>query len=99
LNISEFILREHLIPRDYHRPRIEIRNYYLKWKDDSFAISQKEVDELKRFLSNVIPLFDTSLNTEINTVCIKTSFFIKWLYRGFLKLSSRKYEYNACIHY
>jgi len=41
-------------------------NYYLKWNDESYGISQKETPELKRFLANVIPFFDTSyelLNT------------------------------------
>lgn len=66
LDISESILKEHLISEDYDRPRIEMSNYYLKWNDESYGISQKETPELKRFLANVIPFFDTSyelLNT------------------------------------
>jgi hypothetical protein len=60
LDIPDSTLTEYLIPKDYHRPRIEIRNYYLEWNDESYGISQKEVPELKRFLSNAIPFFDTS---------------------------------------
>ena len=60
MDISESILKEHLISQDYDRPRIEMSNYYLKWNDEFYGISQKETPELKRFLSNVIPFFHTS---------------------------------------
>lgn len=61
MNISECILKEHLIPKDYEKPRIEIGNYYLKWDDEkSYGIDQKEIPELKGFLRKAIALFDTS---------------------------------------
>ena len=60
MDISESILKDHLISKDYDMPRIEISNYYLKWNDESYGIDQKETPELKRFLANVIPFFDTS---------------------------------------
>ena len=61
MNISERILKEHLIPKDYEKPRIEIGNYYLKWNDDkSYGIDQKEIPELKGFLRKAIAFFDTS---------------------------------------
>ena len=43
------------MPKDYDRPRIVIGNYYLKWNDKSYGIPQKEVHELKRFITNAIP--------------------------------------------
>jgi hypothetical protein len=58
LDIPESVLNEHLIPKDYYKPKIEIRNYYLKWNDESYGISQKEIPELKRFVTNAIPFFD-----------------------------------------
>jgi hypothetical protein len=60
LNIPESILKDHLIPKDYYKPKIEIRNYYLKWNDESYGIPQKEMPELKRFVTNAIPFFDMS---------------------------------------
>jgi hypothetical protein len=62
LDISEAILKEHLIPKDYEKPRIEIGNYFLKWHDDnkSYGIHPKEIAELKGFLTKAIAFFDTS---------------------------------------
>jgi hypothetical protein len=62
LDIPESILKEHLIPKDYEKPKIEIGNYFLKWDDDnkSYGIHPKETPELKRFLKNAIAFFDTS---------------------------------------
>jgi hypothetical protein len=60
LNIPQSILKEYLVPKDYYKPKIEIRNYYLKWNDESYGIPQKEINELKKFLTNAIPFFDTS---------------------------------------
>jgi hypothetical protein len=54
LDIPQSILNDHLIPRDYYKPKIEIRNYYLKWNDESYGIPQKEIPELKRFVTNAI---------------------------------------------
>ena len=56
----ESVLKDHLTPKNYYRPKIEIRNYYLKWNNESYGISQKEIPELKRFVANAIPFFDIS---------------------------------------
>ncbi len=58
--IPESILKDHLIPKDYYKPNIEVRNYYLKWNDESYGIPQKEIPELKSFVTNAIPFFDMS---------------------------------------
>ena len=60
MDIPESILKDHIIPKDYYKPKIEIRNYYLKWNDESYGIPQKETPELKRFVTNAIPFFDMS---------------------------------------
>ena len=52
------ILKDHLIPTDCYKPKIEIQNYYLKWNDESYGIPQKEIPELNRFVTNAIPFFD-----------------------------------------
>jgi hypothetical protein len=58
LDIPESILKDHIIPKDYYKPKIEIRNYYLKWNDKSYGIPQNEIPELKRFVTKAIPFFD-----------------------------------------
>jgi hypothetical protein len=58
LDIPESLLKDHIIPKDYYKPKIEIQNYYLKWNDESYGIPQKEIPELKRFVTNAIPFFD-----------------------------------------
>jgi hypothetical protein len=60
LNIPQSILEEYIIPKDYYKPKTEIQNYYLKWNDELYGIPQKEVNELKKFLTNAIPYFDNS---------------------------------------
>jgi hypothetical protein len=60
LNIPQSIIKEYLVPNEYCRPKIEIGNYYLKWNNESYGISQTEISELKKFLTNTIPFFDTS---------------------------------------
>jgi hypothetical protein len=62
LDISEPILKEYLIPKDYEKPKIEIGNYFLKWDDDnkSYGIHLREIAELKRFLKKAIAFLDTS---------------------------------------
>jgi hypothetical protein len=60
LDIPQSIIEEYLVPKDYCKPKIEIRNYYLKWNVESCGILQKETNELKKFLTNAIPFFDTS---------------------------------------
>ena len=57
MDIPGSILKDHLIPKDYYKPKIEIRNYYLKWNDESYGIPQKEIPELKSFVTNAIPFF------------------------------------------
>jgi hypothetical protein len=58
LKITHDIIQQYIISNDYQKPRIEIGNYYLKWDDKSYGMSQKEISELKGFLKNVIPYFD-----------------------------------------
>jgi hypothetical protein len=60
LDIPESILKDHLIPKDYCKPKIEVRNYYLKWDDESYGIPQKEISELKKFVTYAIPFIDVS---------------------------------------
>jgi hypothetical protein len=62
LNISESVLKEYLIPKDYEKPRIEIGNYFLKWDDNnkSYGIHPREIAELKGFLTKAISFLDTS---------------------------------------
>jgi hypothetical protein len=62
LDISESILKEYLIPKDYEKPRIEIGNYFLKWDDDnkSYGIHPREIAQLKGFLKKAIAFLDTS---------------------------------------
>jgi hypothetical protein len=57
LEIPEPVAKEHLIPMNYEKPKIEIGNYYLEWNDDSYGIYQKEISELKTFLKNAISYF------------------------------------------
>jgi hypothetical protein len=57
LQIPEPIVIEHLIPKNYEKPKIEIGNYYLEWNDDSYGIHQKEISELKAFLKNAVSYF------------------------------------------
>ena len=56
--IPESILKDPLIPKDYYKPKIEVRNYYLKWDDISYGIPQKEIPELKGFVTSAIPFFN-----------------------------------------
>ena len=58
MDIPESILKDHIIPKDYYKPNIEIRNYYLKWNEKCYGISTKEIADLKEFITNVIPYFD-----------------------------------------
>ena len=56
--ITRDLMERYIIPRGYEKPRIEIGNYYLKWNDKSYGISQKEISDLKGFLRNVLQYFD-----------------------------------------
>ena len=58
MRISEDILAQHIISNVYEKPKIEVGNYYLKWNEQSYGISQTEINELKGFLIKVIPYFD-----------------------------------------
>jgi hypothetical protein len=58
LRISEDIIAQYIISNVYEKPKIEVGNYYLKWNEKSYGISQREVIELKGFLIKVIPYFD-----------------------------------------
>ncbi len=60
MDIPQFAIDEYLVPKDYLKPKIEIRNYYLKWNFESYGMPQKEINELKRFLTDAIPFFDSS---------------------------------------
>jgi hypothetical protein len=60
LDITQSTLEEYLVPKDYYKPKIEIKNYFLKWNTESYGIPQKEIYKLKRFLTNAIPFFGTS---------------------------------------
>jgi hypothetical protein len=59
LIIPETIVREHIVPKDFEKPKIEIGNYYLKWDDKSYGIHQKEISELKGFIKDAVSFFDT----------------------------------------
>ena len=59
LYIPETIVREHIIPKDFEKPKIEIGNYYLKWGDKSYGIHQKEISDLKGFIKDAVSFFDT----------------------------------------
>jgi hypothetical protein len=58
LRISEDIIAQYIISNVYEKPKIEVGNYYLKWNEKSYGISQREINELKGFLIKVIPSFD-----------------------------------------
>ena len=56
--ITRDLMERYIIPHGYEKPRIEIGNYYLKWNDKSYGISQKEISDLKGFLRNALRYFD-----------------------------------------
>jgi hypothetical protein len=60
LYIPETIAKEYFIPKEFMKPMIEIGNYYLKWEDASYGVQLKEVPEIKEFIKNAIPIFDSS---------------------------------------
>jgi hypothetical protein len=54
-------IKESLTAKRYHKPRIEVGNYYLKWNEEkTYGIQQNELSEVKGFLKNAIPFFDAS---------------------------------------
>jgi hypothetical protein len=59
LYIPETMVREHIVPKDFEKPKIEIGNYYLKWDDKSYGIHQKEISDVKGFIKDSISSFDT----------------------------------------
>jgi hypothetical protein len=45
----------------YHKPRVEVGNYYLKWNEEkTCGIQQNETSELKGFLKDAIPFLKAS---------------------------------------
>ena len=45
----------------YHKPRVEVGNYYLKWNEEKICgIQQNETSELKGFLKDAIPFLNAS---------------------------------------
>jgi hypothetical protein len=61
MDILESTIKERLIAKRYHKPRIEVGNYYLKWNgEESYGIQENEISEVKGFLKNAIPFFDVS---------------------------------------
>jgi len=60
LRISEDLIAQYIISNVYEKPKIEVGNYFLKWNENSFGINQREINELKGFLTKVIPYFDIS---------------------------------------
>ena len=45
----------------YHKPRVEVGNYYLKWNEEkTCGIQQNETSELKGFLKDAIPFLNAS---------------------------------------
>jgi hypothetical protein len=59
LYIPETIVKEHISPKDFEKPKIEIGNYYLKWDDNSYGIHQKEISDVKGFIKDAVSFFDT----------------------------------------
>ena len=57
--IPETIVNEHIIPKDFEKPKIEIGNYYLKWDDKSYGIHQKEISDVKGFIKDAVAFIDT----------------------------------------
>ncbi|MGI8832385.1 MAG: hypothetical protein ACR2IS_07095, partial [Nitrososphaeraceae archaeon] len=57
--IPETIVREHIVPKGFEKPKIEIGNYYLKWDDKSYGIHQKEISDVKGFIKDAVSFFDT----------------------------------------
>ena len=56
MDIPGSILKDHLIPKAKDRnPKL-----LFKGNDESYGIPQKEIPELKRFVTNAIPFFDMS---------------------------------------
>ena len=54
LEIPSNIVQQWIIPKDYVKPDIIAgRNYYLKWDDSSYGVSQKEVTDLKDILNDL----------------------------------------------
>jgi hypothetical protein len=54
-------IKQGLIAKRYHKPRIEVGNYYLKCNEEkTYGIQQNEISEVKGFLKNAIPFFDAS---------------------------------------
>jgi hypothetical protein len=61
LDILERTIKDSLLSKQYHKPWIEVGNYYLKWNEEkTYGIQQNEISEVKGFLKDAIPFFDAS---------------------------------------
>jgi hypothetical protein len=58
LKFTEELLLRYIKVNEYEKPKLEIGSYYLQWDEKSYGINNKELFELKGFLTNVIPYFD-----------------------------------------
>jgi hypothetical protein len=61
LDILECTIKCSPISKRYHKPRIEVGNYYLKWNEEEYyGIQQSEISEVKGFLKDATPFFKAS---------------------------------------
>jgi hypothetical protein len=62
LEIPSDVAEQWIIPKGYVKPNIVVgRNYYLKWEDSSYGISQNEVSDLKGVLNDLLELVSSKL--------------------------------------
>jgi hypothetical protein len=94
------------MPRDYIKPEIKIGNYILKWDISSSGIAQKEVSELRRFVTDLAPYLSAAVYTAARGVQrhIKEKAVSKKEVRGFEEmfsprlLLSRKIRNNHIVY-
>jgi hypothetical protein len=65
---QDAITNDYVIPKDYVKPDITVGNYYLKWEDASYGIPQKEIPELKRFITEIAPYLTSILHEAANEI-------------------------------
>ncbi len=62
MEIPNHIAEEYIIPKNYYvKPEIVIGNYYVKWDDSSYGVTQKEVAELKSTLNGLVPYISAAI--------------------------------------
>ncbi|HKZ61147.1 MAG TPA: hypothetical protein VJZ68_01850 [Nitrososphaera sp.] len=61
MNVPAIVANEYLVPKDYVKPDIKVGNYFLNWDSSSYGIAQKEVAELKRFVTDLAAYLSTAL--------------------------------------